>query len=517
MKLKILSVTLLLSTLLLQKNNIYAQDGSLDITFGNNGIVKSNIGSPYDEISSIAIQSDGKIVVVGKSNLNTYSDITIARYLINGTLDNNFGNNGSTTFSYSSLDDYGVGIVIQNDGKMLIAGTTYDSTKGNQSAILIRYNNNGTLDNTFGNNGFVVTSINNYNNICTSIALQSDGNILLGGYTETCAGGYTQEMFVIRYQNNGTLDLTFNSNGIALSNYNAFGVKGSSIVIQSDDKIIIGGNSVSNSNVNFAITRFNTNGSLDNTFSHDGMDTIFIGGTIDYGTKVALQNDGQIVLAGYSHNGSNTDFALVRYNIHGIIDSSFGNKGIVTTDISNQNNTLLSLAIQNDNKIIAAGFSYNGHDYDFTLARYNNNGTLDNSFDSDGILTTDVEGQNDFCSTIALQADGKIVVAGSTKTQTNTDFVLIRYLNTDPSNINEHNDQTLIAEIFPNPVNNIITVKLNNQYIGYTYSIINILGKLIKRGSLSTETIIPVNDLQSGIYFLQVEGQRQQTVKFIKK
>ena len=203
--------------------------------------------------------------------------------------------------------------------------------------------------------------------------------------------------------------------------------------MQADGKILVGGYSTNGSNfdfADFALVRYNANGTPDNSFDTDGIVTTDFGTSNDRGQSVAVQADGKILVAGTSYNGgSNDGFALVRYNANGTTDTSFDTDGIVTTDIGNSSDSGQSVAVQADGKILVAGDSYNGStNYDFALVRYNTNGTTDTSFDSDGKVTTDVGTTNDSGYSVAVQADGKILVAGdSGYPNRSSDIVLVRY------------------------------------------------------------------------------------------
>jgi uncharacterized delta-60 repeat protein len=172
-------------------------------------------------------------------------------------------------------------------------------------------------------------------------------------------------------------------------------------------------------------------GDLDTSFDTDGKVTTDFGASSDSASSIALQSDGKIVVAGYSYNGSNYDFAVVRYNTNGSLDTSFDTDGKVTTDFGAQSDYAKSVALQSDGKIVVAGYSYNGSNYDFAVVRYNTNGSLDTSFDTDGKVTTDFGASSDYAESVALQSDGKIVVAGTSYNGSNYDFAVVRYIASD--------------------------------------------------------------------------------------
>ncbi len=172
---------------------------------------------------------------------------------------------------------------------------------------------------------------------------------------------------------------------------------------------------------------------MDNSFDGDGKQTTDFNGSDDIANSLAIQTDGKIVVAGqaYNPNTDNTDFALARYNSNGSLDNSFDGDGKLTGFYLAGNTRFTAIAIQTDGKIVVAGQAFNPNtgNYDFALARYNSNGSLDNSFDGDGKLTTDFIGSDDYAYSLAIQTDGKIVVAGQTYNPNtgNYDFALARY------------------------------------------------------------------------------------------
>lgn len=170
-------------------------------------------------------------------------------------------------------------------------------------------------------------------------------------------------------------------------------------------------------------------GSLDNTFDSDGIVTTSINALKDFGRGLAIQSDGKIIVAGYSYTGTRDVFAIVRYNTDGSLDTTFDGDGKVTTPIGTSGNRSHAVVIQNDGKIVTAGYSWNGTSNDFALIRYNSNGSLDTTFDSDGIITVGFGSTtNDRAFSVALQSDNKIIVAGynTSLLGSNRDFALVR-------------------------------------------------------------------------------------------
>jgi uncharacterized delta-60 repeat protein len=159
--------------------------------------------------------------------------------------------------------------------------------------------------------------------------------------------------------------------------------------------------------------------------------TTDIDGSFNAGNSVSVQVDGKIVVAGYSYSSYNHSFALVRYHTNGLIDHTFGLAGIITTRIGDEGTTAKSAGILYDGKIIDIGYKHNKSDYDFALARYNSDGSTDNTFSTNGQMSTLVENSNDYCNALAIQPDGKIIVAGSSSLGSDEKFSIARYTSVD--------------------------------------------------------------------------------------
>jgi len=348
----------------------FAADGDLDTTFDGDGKVTTAIGSGEDQAYGVAIQSDGKIVVAGRSWNGVNDDFAIVRYNTDGTPDASFDTDGKVTTAIGSGEDRANGVAIQSDGKIVVAG--YRIINDNYDFAVVRYNTDGTPDASFDTDGKVTTAIGSGNDFAYGVAIQSDG------------------------------------------------------------KIVVAGRSLNGATYDFAVVRYNTDGSLDTTFDTDGKVTTDIGSSHDFAYGVAIQSDGKIVVAGYSIISGNYDVAVVRYNTDGSPDTGFDTDGKVTTDISSSDYAN-GVAIQSDGKIVVAGHSSNGVNFDFAVVRYNTNGSLDTTFDTDGKVTTAIGSGEDQANGVAIQSDGKIVVAGYSNISGNYDFAVVRYQSGNPT------------------------------------------------------------------------------------
>ncbi|WP_442510878.1 VCBS domain-containing protein [Novipirellula sp. SH528] len=315
---------------------------------------------------------------------------------------------GSTTVPIpGSLFDLGFNSVVQADGKIVMVGSSYFT---DNDITVVRFNTNGTLDLTFGGGDGIATLDAGGGELGMDVALQADGRIVVAGTRDS-------DLIVARFTATGVLDTTFDSDGYAITDVNGTD-SASGIAIQSDGKIVVLGNTDAGGN-NFSVVRYNTDGSLDTTFSGDGKVEIDFGASSDdVANSILIQSDGKIVVAGKSNN----QFALARLTSGGVLDTSFDSDGLVTTDFGVGDETISGLAQQSDGKIIAAGTA----NLDIALARYNTDGSLDTSFDGDGLQTSDL-GATERAYSVALTSTEKIVVSGITDLMGSNDVMLQRY------------------------------------------------------------------------------------------
>jgi uncharacterized delta-60 repeat protein len=427
-----------------------AAAGDVDKSFGNNGKVVSDLFGQIEVANALALQSDGKIVVAGYTapltNSNNRGDFALARYHRDGTPDATFGDNGKVVTDFDATHrDQANAVAIQGDGKIIAAGfTSFTGSNDNTdfALALARYHADGTPDSSFGNGGKVVTNISNpsdfniyYRESINAIAIQSDGKIIATG---TAFLNFTQSMdfTTIRYHADGSLDQSFGANGRVFTNFtnttpSEANDSAGEISLQNDGKIIIAGR-VHHLSFDYGIARYNSDGSPDATFGQGGQIATNLprqaSGNAGKETAMTVQADGKIIVGGFTQTNGVNHFALSRYQANGNFDSTFGNGGQVTTNLSG---AVRSLTLQSNGKIIAAGTS-SENSGDFKLARFHTDGSLDDNFMNGGTTTTDFSGGADQLFATAMQSDGKIIAAGATiNSAGNSDFALARYLTAD--------------------------------------------------------------------------------------
>ncbi|MGE5804639.1 MAG: DUF1573 domain-containing protein, partial [Ignavibacteria bacterium] len=410
----------------------YNSDGTPDLDFGSNSKIRTDIiANDNDYGFSTAVQQDGKIIVAGYSGSGP-TDFSIVRYNDDGTFDQSFGSGGIALVGFEDGEAFSA--ALQSDSKIILSGRASVNSLGSDFAA-VRFNDNGTLDNSFGIDGKVTTDLGNSGDIGTAVAIQTDGKILVTGYS--AISGIHSNMALARYNSDGTIDTSLSASGRVINDMGDISL-GNSIAVLSDNKILVAGYYNNGADNDFLVSRFNPNGTLDNTFPGGGNYTLNIAGSNDYANSVAIQSNGKMLIGGYSFlAATNNDFTIVRINTDGSLDMSFDNvdlDGVVRTDLnSNSNDQLNSLAVQEDGKIIAAGSSNNGVNNDYAIVRHNSNGSLDNTFGSNGIVRTDFESSEDFGSTVLIQPDdGKIIIAGFSYINSIYQLTLARY-NSDGS------------------------------------------------------------------------------------
>lgn len=479
-----------------------SQSGSLDLSFGVGGKVTTPIGLAADYGRSAELQNDGKIIVVGYSYNGTDNDFAIVRYNTDGSLDTTFNSTGKATTAIGASDDRAYDAIIQNDGKIIVAGYSYNGTNNDYS--LVRYNTDGSLDSFFDTDGKVMTAVGSYGDTGQSVTLQNDGKIVVTGYSFNSTNN---DVSVVRYNTDGSLDTTFDTDGKVITNIAFDSERGYNVVMQSDGKIVVGGLTFSNSFSNFLLIRYNTNGSLDTTFDTDGKVITNIGIYDDVINDLTLQSDGKIIATGYSTVGPRNNFAIARYNTNGSLDTTFDEDGIVLAPIGISNDWGQSAVIQSDDKIVIGGYSYDGVTNDnFAILRLNNNGGIDTAFGNNGSVYAPVEDGADQAFTVLLQNDGKIVLAGFSANDGSYDFAVARYNNDVNLGVDAADNTTSTIKMYPNPFNTSVTIETSAILDNATLTVYNIYGQEVKQINNLTGHIIAFNrgNLTSGLYFIQL-------------
>jgi uncharacterized delta-60 repeat protein len=466
----------------------FSQAGTLDKSFNGSG--KKVIGFQYgggtgdDLCYAVAIQYDGKIVLAGKSNATQNGDFNfvVMRLNTDGSLDQSFNGKGYTFINFSN-DDEASAVAIQSDGKIVVAGTA-NASGSHRKIALVRLLTNGIPDISFGDNfsGKVITDVGADAKAATMKL--HNGKIIIAG--DIINPG--NECLLLRYNSNGSLDPSFGIFGKSITDFGS-GEYPHSIAFQSDDKIVAGcSEDASWAYSHFLVARFTSNGFADGSFATNGK-TITDFGLNDFCNGIAVQSDDKIVAAGFTYI-NDFDFALARYNKNGTPDNTFSSNGKLITNINkikHSDDFAYSVAIQSDEKIVVGGSS----DYNFALVRYNKNGMLDNSFNGDGKAITDF-GDYAEAYAIKIQSNGKIVAAGAKDVLTgNRNFAIARYHGNNTASVNN-------ISITASDADEINEIKSTSQVYVYPNPVTDILH--IEGLSATSSAVISITNL-SGIIF----------------
>jgi uncharacterized delta-60 repeat protein len=391
-----------------------AAAGVLDSSFGVAGQVTTNLGPGFDAAFAMTVQDDGKTVAVGKTS-GAGGRFALVRYLDDGSLDSSFGGDGKVMTNLSPAGDWANAVAIQDDGKIVVAGR---ASGGGGRFALVRYHANGTLDSSFGGDGKVLTNLSPGEDEAFGVAVRSsDDTIVAGGFVDE---GIHAKFGVVTYHANGTLDSSFGGDGKVTTDLTtkSDGVYG--VAIQpADGKIVVAGAASDK----FALARYESDGSLDTTFSGNGTARPDFTNGKDYARAVAVEaGSGAIVAAG---SAGNANFALVRYTSAGAPDATFSGNGKTVTSFTNGHDYARGLALQGDGRIVAAGIADGTK---FAVARYDVDGSRDLTFSGNGKAVAEFTAGVDGAYGVGIQpADGKIVLAGVAG-GANKKFALARYL-----------------------------------------------------------------------------------------
>ncbi|MFC1738457.1 hypothetical protein ACFL1G_05330 [Planctomycetota bacterium] len=433
------------------------EPGDLDPTFGEGGMVAIDFLASQADHSrgDVAIQPDGKVVVVGASwSADTGNDFALTRYNPDGSLDTSFGDGGMVTSSrgsgvHDATSESATGVAIDSYGRIIVAGAS-------AGFVVARYSPDGSLDTGFGNNGWVNTDVGYYDRD-PSVVIDEYDRIVVAGHSGFQTDGKWQNDFsLVRYKPDGSLDTTFGmdldgdgtKDGIAITDFGLTDDRAGGVSIDSQKRIVVAGMSRQPTGLSyppsaddFAIARYNPDGSLDTSFDEDGKVLTDFGlgsWAAYYANAVAVDSADRIIAAGHGAKVGGVDFLLARYNEDGSLDATFDGDGMVATNFIGSSGAALSVAIDWQGGIVAAGYSYFQIDgtwqYDFALARYDDNGSLDTDFGDEGKVTTDFDNASDFAYGVAIDGAGKIVAAGYAypynahlTVDESSDFALARY------------------------------------------------------------------------------------------
>jgi len=433
-------------------NQLFASPaGTLDNSFGGDGLVTTAAGTSLSVVEDVIVtklqDENEKLVAVGRSNDGggAFDRFAVARYLSNGNLDTTFGGDGIVNTAVGSGNAAAFAGIQQTDGQLVVVGQALNSKQDvlqrtNDFAV-VRYNPNGSPDTGFGDEGKVLTPPHSteaadvFEDGAHAVVETPEHKLVVAGSSGTATDS---DFALVRYNPDGSLDLSFSSIGEKGKVTTDFGNSRNDVVFsmlqQADGKLFVAGFSNNGASDDFAVARYEADGTLDTTFNSNGKQRNSVGSGDDRGLSVIRQTDGNYVVAGYSTTNGDEDIALVRYLPDGKLDSSFSGDGKVITSMGTRNDRAYQVMQLPDGKLLVAGYTQVGvNDFDFVQVRYNQNGSLDTTFSGDGKLSTSFgAGSDQAFAAVQQPEDERIVLAGVAEVRDNLvsqqRFALARYL-----------------------------------------------------------------------------------------
>lgn len=371
--------------------------GTLDTSFGISGIVSIS-NAINTTFNNIIKDEDGRYLLTGTNNQN----IAVWRVSSEGELDPTFSNNGMFEYDGGGTIEAIYQLLLQSDGKIIAIGTSHDGV--DRYMTVLRLNDTGTLDNSFGTNGVVLYGAGTTSDTGYGGMIDSSGRLVVTGISSS--GG--NDMAIWRYDSSGNLDPTFGSGGVVLDGSTLSTDNGRNIVENADGKYLIIGGGDSDA----IIWRYNADGTPDTSYGNNGF-TRYDNGGYDSVGPYHLSSNGTLTVAGSSHNGTDHDMLMLQYDASGTLVSTFGTGGVVRYHGGVGYDGASGLKIDTAGNFVLTGASENATDRDLIVWRYNKDGAVDSGFGTNGIVlynhgnTTDERG-----NALLIESNGNIIVAG---------------------------------------------------------------------------------------------------------
>jgi uncharacterized delta-60 repeat protein len=340
-------------------------DGTLDSSFGVGGMVTTDLGSMFDTAYAMTVQTNGKIVVVGQTEgAGTSYDFGMVRYNSDGSLDTNFGTGGKVVLDFAGSYDIAYGVVVHASGKITVAGTATDADFHFRFG-LAQFNADGSLDSNFGGAGQEMTTFGNFDTEAYTIMAGGGGTFVVAGYAYDLDMG-TTDVALARYNSDGSLDSSFDLDGMVVSNLGADDEAIRALTMDGDGNILGAGNG----NGDMLVVKYSSSGQLDTSFGSNGKVFVDFVGGYDVGRSVAVSGD-KIHVAGIADMIGDTDMGLLSMHIDGSLDNDFCNCGKLALDLGSWDDEAMGMVVENNGNLLLGGFMVNAvGEYDFVVAHY---------------------------------------------------------------------------------------------------------------------------------------------------
>lgn len=490
-----------------------AQSGALDTTFNGTGIVFGNYTTGNNSADAMLIQPDGKILVTGGTGVGASIKTGVSRHNPDGTLDISFGDNGKITFSSGWIKSFVNDMHLQPDGKIVLGGYRWNNSTGD--FVMARLNPDGSFDPTFGTNGISIID-GGATEVAESFAVTDDGDFIIAGHVN-------DHFAMAKVKNNGTIDNSFGTEGWVITPFADFAGYGQDISLNSEGRIILGGLILDGyeNKFQFGLAAYLPNGTLDPTFGEGGKRNFHVGTDNDFGLKVLQLKDGKILIGGHSWYATTPlryELAVAKLHLDGSFDNTYGTNGISKSRlITNGESYLADMVLQEDGKLVLTGAANQGGSYDFGLVRLNEDGQMDTTFGDSGKVFTHFAGTSYGESyNVGIQPDGKILVSGDTAPANSTvQYFIARYLD---KKLAVQNINKMGAQLYPNPATNQINLHFAEAGKEYDIEIYNVAGQKVMTSTVTNKTTLNISNLAVGNYLVKLKNDGKTTVlRLIKK
>ncbi|MEZ4939753.1 MAG: T9SS type A sorting domain-containing protein [Saprospiraceae bacterium] len=389
-------------------------DGQRDPAFGNNGAVVSNFNNGDEFLETVLVRDDGKVIAVGSSAQPFGElDIALARFLENGLPDSSFGVNGKVVYSFSQSTDATLDALLLPDGKILVAGVYYFG-QVISDFLVARFLENGQVDQTFGTNGRQIIDFDALSDLSRGIALQPDGKILLAGFS--VFDDFLARISATRLHPDGRIDSTFGVHGKVVQEIGQFSSLGTDVQVQADGKILISGMTEDTDHRDFFVLRLLPSGAPDSSFALDGVLIQSVSAGNDNSYAILPDADGSMLLVGKSDQQTEADVTVLRILEIGALDPAFQDGGVLQLDLGNSYDDCHAILRRSDETILLGGTALNDPSFsgnlNAALCAYLPDGSPDNTFGNQGIVTSDYSPTWEGWTSLAQQADQKILAGG---------------------------------------------------------------------------------------------------------
>lgn len=444
---------LFFSVCVIHEHMALAQPGTLDPTFDGDGKVTTDFGAAtYDAARAVRVRPDGTVLAAGTSGYSGTQDFALARYLGNGTLDPGFGAGGVRVLSVGPEDDIATCMALPGDTAIVVGGYRLDA--GYFGFAMARFHSDGSPDLSFGTSGVVATQFpGDATTQASAIALQSSGKILL-------AGGGANGMAVVRYHPDGAVDSTFGAGGLVTIDLSQGNDAVTGMAVLPDDRILLAGYASGLSSDSIALARLDVNGALDGSFAGGGAFRTSYPTLPSLALGLARMTDGRFAITGTA----GTMAFVGRFLEDGQPDPDFNGFGMKLITVPGSSSEVChGIAVRDDGRIVVAGRAALITS-DVLVAQLNDDGSMDGSFGTAGIVTTNYFGTADMAYGVSVQPDGAVVIAGSTNGgATDLDLALARYQDPLTTTMMEHARVEAGLRAFPVPFADRITIEFEQD------------------------------------------------------